>query len=54
MPVDLEPTDDGNVRIDAQGVADVYPQRPLGHDGPLYLCHFVTCPQANEWRNPNE
>jgi hypothetical protein len=47
MPLDPEPTDDGNVEI-VDGRAVVHAQPPLEH-GPLYTPHFATCPQGAEW-----
>lgn len=58
MPVDAEPAPNGNVELTPllsafnrePTEATVHAQRPLGHEGPLHLSHFVTCPQADEWR----
>lgn len=55
MPVDAEPVDGGNVTLAvptdsrAKPLATVHGQAPLGATS-LYLSHFVTCPQAGEWR----
>lgn len=54
MPVDAEPSDQGNVELTLGPVgrpprADVH-RRPLD-DGPLgRTSHFVTCPEAGSWR----
>jgi hypothetical protein len=57
MPLDVEPTPDGNISLDMAGMlpaAHVHAgekllaMRELGRD--LYLSHFVTCPQAGEHR----
>lgn len=57
IPVDEDPTDDGNIVIDVercQLVARVYKDaeaaRDAGAEEPRYVSHFVTCPQAGEWR----
>jgi hypothetical protein len=60
MPVDAEPTDDGNVSL-APGTsprqtptATVVGKRLqadlFGDDSPRYTSHFATCPQAAEHR----
>lgn len=38
--------DDGNIVLD-DGVARV---KALGDEGPFYQSHFVTCPEAKQWR----
>jgi hypothetical protein len=56
MPVDAEPTEQGNVELLplVAGVrtpeAVVHPQHPLGA-GPLRTSHFATCPHADQWRS---
>jgi hypothetical protein len=55
MPVDPTPVPDGNVvltRIDGgTPVATVLaPGEMLLDSPPLYVSHFVTCPQADQWR----
>lgn len=55
MPVDAEPTDDGNVELlplvhsQRSPEAIVHPQPPMGA-GPLRLSHFASCPHADQWR----
>lgn len=50
IPLDLAPTDDGNVTIEG-GRAVVHAQPPLDVEaGRRYLSHFVTCPKASEFR----
>lgn len=54
MPLDPEPAENGNVEAvaDAHGrwsVVAVHAQPPV-FGGPLYLAHFVTCPNAAEHR----
>ncbi|QOR55379.1 MAG: hypothetical protein SHS37scaffold145_30 [Phage 71_18] len=49
MPVDLDPSPQGNVRISREGVAHVLTKDELAAVDPeadelLYLSHFVTCP----------
>lgn len=59
MPVEVDPADDGNVRVDLDRhtASGAHPATVLGplereiEDGPLYLSHFATCPDADEWRN---
>lgn len=54
IPLDQEPTKDGNLWLDDKGVAhvvtgdDLEKMRRIGV--PLHLSHFVTCPQRREWR----
>lgn len=54
MPVDEDPTPDGNIAVDELGVAhvlttnDLVMARMMGE--PLYKSHFATCGQANDWR----
>lgn len=47
MPLDRDPTPDGNVEL-VDDVAIVHGQTPLDH-GPLYMPHFATCPDGAEW-----
>lgn len=52
VPIDAEPVDDGNItleRVLGQERAVVNGQPSLV-GGPLYVSHFVTCPEAEEWR----
>lgn len=52
MPVDADPSPVGNVElVDDDGIlrATVHSQPPLGVDD-LYVSHFATCPDANDWR----
>lgn len=48
IPLDVEPHPEGNVELNDAGKAIVHPQAPLA--GTLYRSHFVTCPNADEWR----
>lgn len=57
MPLDAEPTADGNVTLEHTGpglpLAQVHGAASLfeGHtDGVRYMPHHATCPQADEWR----
>lgn len=57
IPVDEDPSDEGNILIDVercQLVAKVFKNadaaREFAPEEPRYLSHFVTCPQAGEWR----
>lgn len=52
IPVDEDPVPDGNIVIVGTmahflGKHDV---SELALEGPRYVSHFVTCPQAGEWR----
>lgn len=47
MPLDPEPSEDGNVEI-VDGLAVVHHQPPLDH-GDLYTPHFATCPDGATW-----
>lgn len=53
MPVDAEPSPDGNVELTSRTVgpplATVHPQPPLDA-GQLRLSHFATCPHAKDWK----
>ena len=59
MPVDPAPSPDGNVDVDTSRYtpSGAHPATVLGpleveaHDGPLYLSHFATCPDADKWRS---
>lgn len=51
MPLDAEPTSDGNILIDTLGLAHVHasPTAAIERgipDQPRYLSHFTTCPDA--------
>lgn len=58
MPVDPEPVDSGNVRLEeaTDGSEDVFAsyaaaaERSFGDDGTRYVSHFATCPFANQHR----
>lgn len=63
MPLDAEPVADGNVAFTGRSVRDargfaapevrVESQPPMfDNDEPRYVAHFVTCPNADEWRKP--
>lgn len=62
MPLDYEPVTQGNVlltgrRVEGrQGLLDecrVEAGPPMFDDGTArYVAHFVTCPQADQWRKP--
>lgn len=51
MPLDAEPTTDGNVTLEGD-IAIVHPPGQLAalDTGPCYTAHFVTCPNADQWR----
>jgi hypothetical protein len=52
MPVDVEPTDNGNVELAGRGRtprATIHAQPPIIPIG-LRLSHFVTCPNAEARR----
>jgi hypothetical protein len=58
MPLDPEPVDNGNLQIVASRsggpVVRYVGQTPKGYvaakDGPRYVSHFVTCPNAAQHR----
>lgn len=56
MPVDAEPSEDGNVEVqrfpDGRVFADVLAQPPLGGTVLLRTSHFATCRDAASWRKP--
>ena len=53
IPLDAEPVPDGNIYI-MHGVAFVIPTQPeIGDaepEGPRFVSHFATCPNADEHR----
>lgn len=49
MPLDPEPRDDGNVRLDKDGVAFVGTDM-LAADPPSYVSHFATCSHPQRHR----
>lgn len=55
MPVDFEPVENGNLRMvkaESPVVMTMSMQLELGEvdDGVRYVTHFVTCPDADNWR----
>jgi hypothetical protein len=54
MPVDAEPTEEGNVELApgslGRGVVATVLTGPALFAGPLRTAHFVSCPDAGEWR----
>jgi hypothetical protein len=53
IPVDEDPVPDGNIVV-VGGMAHVLGKHDvseLAFTEPRYKSHFVTCPQAREWRN---
>lgn len=56
MPLDPDPTDDGNVRLEGRftpsgaEAATVLGPLEAELEDELYLSHFATCPDADEWR----
>jgi hypothetical protein len=57
MPVDAEPVDGGNVLLDqrqdpplATVVGKQVQAGLFGDDGPRFASHYVTCPDADQWR----
>lgn len=59
IPIDIAPRADGNVLIDGDPrslsgrdllTATVLgPLEALAHDAELYVAHFASCPDADEW-----
>ena len=49
MPLDAQARVDGNVTLDMTGAAVVGDKTDPGL---RYVSHFVTCPQAQGWRQP--
>lgn len=53
MPVDPDAVADGNVRLLADGTAEVMSDTErMIWDGPKYKSHFATCPGAASHRKP--
>jgi hypothetical protein len=57
MPVDDAPHPDGNILADLDQAVGIVLSPPMraelidhGAPEPLYRSHFVTCPQADDWR----
>lgn len=50
MPLNAEPTPDGNVDVRGPTGYVLGPLEVDAHEGPLYLSHFATCPQAASHR----
>jgi hypothetical protein len=52
MPIDPDPVEGGNIRAwPERGTGEVLSATGIEQaDGPLYVSHFATCPQAGEWR----
>lgn len=61
MPVDPDPHPDGNITLTDhyltthrrgrfRRAAVLGPLEVELHDGPLWLSHFVSCPDAGSWR----
>lgn len=46
MPLDLDPQENGNITLDESGMASV----GKTGEGPRYVSHFASCPQAKNWR----
>jgi hypothetical protein len=54
MPLDAEPytgSEPGG-RFIIRGATAIAAPPDAFPDEPQYLCHFATCPQADEWRWP--
>lgn len=55
MPVDVEPSDDGTLRLeefqDGSGVIYAFVVRGNASPRELYRSHFATCPNAASHRN---
>ncbi len=47
MPLDVEPHPEGNVFINDDGLAEV---GKIGSRPQMFRSHFVTCPEARQWR----
>lgn len=60
MPLDADPVPSGNVRLGWIGgkqvailLTDPAERAAAQIEGPVYLPHFATCPNANEHRKAN-
>ena len=55
MPIDPNPTRDGNVRLLADGTCEVMIlTEAMLWDGPKYKSHFATCPNSAEHRRKRQ
>ena len=52
IPLDPDPTDDGNLTLDTSSLRAVATPARATTAGyrKLYRSHFTTCPHANQWR----
>jgi hypothetical protein len=63
MPVDAEPVEDGNIRLEERGqktnmgtpapTAIYDTTESLFGSSNRYVSHFATCPEATQWRKEN-
>lgn len=57
MPVDYEPSPQGNIALRPGGMGPVSVvlsiAKQFGRKN-LYTSHFMTCPEANSWRKRNK
>ena len=44
IPLDPEPTEEGNVVLDGDTATVLGPLERSAHDGPLFMPHHATCP----------
>lgn len=50
MPVDREPTPEGNLLLRGDGTVHVVAEGEVLPGMPLHTSHFVTCPERDSWR----
>jgi hypothetical protein len=55
IPLDAEPNDKGNIRLDGENVAHVIPKADLfapeqQTEGDRWMPHHATCPEAHRFR----
>lgn len=55
MPVDVKATHKGNLRLVLEGdELRAYVAKPHDEPGKRFLSHFVTCPDAGNYRRPKK
>lgn len=51
MPIDPDPTRDGNLVLDGNVATLLSPERARVYEGSTYISHFATCKYASSFRN---
>jgi len=51
MPIDPQPTSDGNIVIEGGLAVTLSAERARAYEGEKYISHFATCPMASQFRS---